>query len=69
MTSDPLVARLTADRSGPPAHVIDRVRAAAVDEGLVDVAWTTTDSASTLKKRRAAARVSAKPNPSAPRAW
>ena len=44
MTSDPIVARLTADRSGPPAHVIDRVRAAAVAEGLVDVAWTTTDT-------------------------
>jgi methylated-DNA-[protein]-cysteine S-methyltransferase len=44
MTPDPIVARLTADRSGPPAHVVDRVRAAALDEGLVDVAWTTTDS-------------------------
>ena len=32
-------------------------------------AWQTTDSASILKKRRAAGRVSAKPKPSAPRAW
>jgi methylated-DNA-[protein]-cysteine S-methyltransferase len=44
MTPDPLVARLAGDRSGPPARVVDRVRSAAVEEGLVDVAWTTTDS-------------------------
>jgi methylated-DNA-[protein]-cysteine S-methyltransferase len=44
MTPDPLVARLAGDGSGPPAAVLDRVRAAAAAEGLVDVAWTTTDS-------------------------
>jgi methylated-DNA-[protein]-cysteine S-methyltransferase len=44
MTTDPLVERLASDRSGPPAAVVDRVRAAAVAEGLVDVAWSTTDS-------------------------
>ena len=44
MTSDPLVTRLAGDRSGPPVTVVDRVRAAAEAEGLVDVAWTTTDS-------------------------
>jgi methylated-DNA-[protein]-cysteine S-methyltransferase len=44
MTTDPLVERLTADRSGPPASVVDRVRTAAVAEGLVDIAWSTTDS-------------------------
>ena len=32
-------------------------------------AWTTTDGASMWKNRRAAGRVSAKPKPSAPRAW
>jgi methylated-DNA-[protein]-cysteine S-methyltransferase len=44
MTSDPLVTRLAGDRTAPPVSVVDRVRAAAVTEGLVDVAWTTTDS-------------------------
>jgi methylated-DNA-[protein]-cysteine S-methyltransferase len=44
MTTDPLVERLAADRSAPPAAVVEQVRAAAVAEGLVDVAWSTTDS-------------------------
>ena len=47
MTSDPLVDRLTASvgaGSGPPVAVSERVRDAAVAEGLVDVAWATTDS-------------------------
>src|SRR3954466_14317601 len=45
MTPDPLVARLAGKGTGgPPAAVLDRVRTAAVAQGLVDVAWTTTDS-------------------------
>jgi methylated-DNA-[protein]-cysteine S-methyltransferase len=44
MTPDPIVDRLSGGRSGPPASVVDRVRAAAVAEGLVDIAWSTTDS-------------------------
>jgi methylated-DNA-[protein]-cysteine S-methyltransferase len=44
MTPDPLVARLAGDRSGPPEALTERVRSAAIAEGLVDVAWAITDS-------------------------